>query len=132
MADHAHDVMLPASEVKTAVPSLGEASIFALKLGKQAGEGNAPGGENPEVPVHGKNEFVAGHGGRYTDRNGFLPHAAEPLADFPLAKLGHHFLLNHSGEQQLTKQLALGFLAQALGIEAKGVVREHFRHGVRR
>jgi hypothetical protein len=32
----------------------------------------------------------------------------------------------------LTKQLALGFLAQALGIEAKGVVREHFRHGVRR
>ena len=30
-----------------------------------------------------------------------MAHAAEPLADFALTQLRHHFLLNHTGQQQL-------------------------------
>ena len=56
----------------------------------------------------------------------------EPLADFALTQLGHHFLLNHAGQQKLAVQRDLLVLAEASCLEALGVVREHFRHGTRR
>ena len=82
--------------------------------------------------MHREDELVLGHGGRDAHRDGLLAHAAEPLADFALTQLGHHFLLNHAGQQQLAVERDLLVLAQASSLEAQGVVREHIRHGTRR
>ena len=118
MADHADNLVLGASKVKAAVPALGEPMVLALELRKETVEGNVARGEDAQVAVHREDELVLGHGGCDAHRDGLLAHAAEPLADFALTQLGHHFLLNHAGQQQLAVQRNLIVLAQASSLKA--------------
>ena len=77
------------------------------------------------VPVH-REEPVFRHGRSHADRNGLLTHAAEPLVDFALTQLGHHFL-NRVGQQKLAVQRDCSSLLRLPASNRRG--GEHFRHG---
>ena len=64
-------------------------------------ERDAACGENAQVSVHGQDEFIGMQRRRCPYRDGFLPHATEPLRNFALPQLAHHFLLNHAREHEL-------------------------------
>ena len=118
VADHAHNLVLGASKVKAAVPALGEPMVLALELREETVERDVARGEDAQVAVHREDELVLGHGGCDAHRDGLLAHAAEPLADFALTQLGHHFLLNHAWQQQLAVQRDLIVRAEASSLKA--------------
>ena len=101
VTDHAHDVVFEAAEVEAPVSPIGKSMFFALKLGKQAIQGHTTGCENPEVAMHREDELVFRHGGCNSHGDCFLTQPAEPLADFSLPQLRHHFLLNHARKHEL-------------------------------
>ena len=104
VADHAHDVVGHAAEVEAAVVALGESGRFALELGEEVGQFDAPGGEDAEVAVHRQDELVGVQRSGAPHGNGFLTHAAEPFADSALPKQAEHFLFDESREQKLIQQ----------------------------
>ena len=107
-----------------AVASLGEAVGLSLKLREKAIERDAARGENAQVSVHGQDEFIGIQCRRCPYRDGFLPHAAEPLRNFALPQLAHHFLLNHAREHELREERFDGVIRAISAVKGHGVKGE--------
>ena len=80
-------------KVETALPSLREPVLFALKLLKQLLQVTAPGGENADIPMQGAYIFILVQRRGDPHRYGLLPDPGEPLADPALAQQFQHALL---------------------------------------
>ena len=105
MRNHANDRVLPASEMKRALPGLAVTRGFTLKLCKQASQIHPPRCKNAKVTMQRKNEFIRAQGLGGTHGDGFLADARKPFGHLALTKQDQHFFFNHPRQQQTLVQL---------------------------
>ena len=77
--------------MKTTLTALAIAVFTALPLPEQTVQGHPPRGKYAQVAVQRHDPFILLQRHRCAYGNGFLADAAEPLADFVLAKKNQHF-----------------------------------------